>query len=313
MKHIISLIFIIISHGLNAQLSISVLSVIENSSSYTFIGVTYKPDTYLFKPDYNTLSDVLNTLDQRYEAAHKLCSYEYSKLQKLKLLNRDNILILQKHQTEVAQWAKVNFKKMNLADDRIKSSVLEFITKVYKVESIRNEIILLQSINNSLKILSESDFTDWCKKRAYKDMQSFIDGIKTYQASQLLLDYSELLRLHFRTLDNKIAQESELLRIKLFDEYAKVKIFKVVPNGWVDATLLSLGRSSTYAGIEYYIIYETKVLVQDNKVTMILNSDGSAQTIKHSANISQQRVDIIISEEECNGNRTDIPYTVYIK
>lgn len=313
----LSLVFvsIIFSSIAKAQLSVDIINVLNNSSSFTYVGINYQPDYYLYQPDFDRISRGLARRTEMYEAAFKIVSHEYRKLQDLKLININNTNLLKSYQESVKLWAEKNISKFDLAETENKNNVLNYITAAYKNKSIINELKILKFINNlHLSIeMNQDKIDDWCRRKTYKEIQDFIEELKYYNEYQLSQEPSSLYLEYLRKIDDEIMKKNDVDLNETISKYNLLKSFKNIQDGWIDAVFVSVSKlpigRENQIGIH---VNKSKAYISKNKITMVVKKDGSIMNIENSSLIKQQKADVILPINMCDKSIKMIPYTFYI-
>jgi len=294
-----------------SQVSVDILSIVQNSNRFTFIGITYQPDEYLFTPNYGNMADGLAALQARYDAAHRLCSHEYQKLLQLSLVNDNNSAILNNYRQAVVDWGKTNFRKMDLAQPSIKNSVLEFITRVYTVQSVRNELSILNELNGFIEAINSATITESCKSSAFKIINAFIEKLKHSSQEELALGFQSLYQQTVNEFNSQKAKENLIQKTTIESRYRAFQTFTKVEEGWHDIGMISVGDVRMMNNFMLRVAKPGKVYVSGNRISMIMSKDGSVKTVNASPQIVKRKVDVVIDSELCDGSVNSIPYTIY--
>jgi hypothetical protein len=315
LKFSLIFIFIVFFSNVKAQLSIDILQVLNNSSRITYVGINYQPDYYLYQPDFDRIERGLAIRTQMYEAAFKIVSHEYRKVQDLKLINVNNSNRLKSHQESVKLWAEQNLSKYDLSQVENKNNVLNYITAVYKDKSIMNELRILKFINDLYLsiIINEDKTSNGCLNQWYKEIENFTEELKYYTEYQLSQDPGFLYKEYLRKKNDEIIKKREITLKETIFKYNSLTSFKNIQDGWIDAVWVSITKLPI--GIENqstYNIGKGKIYVSKNKITMLIKKDGSVMNIENSSLIKQQKADVILPIDMCDKSVKMIPNTFYI-
>lgn len=315
LKFSLAFVFIIFFSIAKAQLSIDIIKVLNNSSSITYVGINYQPDYYLYQPDFDRIARGLAIRTEMYEAAFKIVSHEYRKVQDLKLININNTNRLKSHQESVKLWAEQNLSKFDLSQIENKNNVLNYITAIYKDKSIMNELRILKYINDLYLsiIINEDKTNDGCRMRWYGEIQSFTEELKYYTEYQLSQEPGSLYMEYLRKKTDEIIKKRDISLVETISKYSLLKSFKNIQDGWIDAVWVSISKLPI--GLENQSAYNVgkgKVYVSKNKITMLIKKDGSIMNIENSSLIKQQKADVILPIDMCDKSVKMIPNTFYI-
>jgi hypothetical protein len=315
LKFSLVFIFILFFSIAKAQLSIDILKVLNNSSTITYVGINYKPDYYLYQPDFDRIARGLAIRTEMYEAAFKIVSHEYRKVQDLKLININNTNRLKSHQESVKLWAEQNLSKIDLSQIENQNNVLNYITAVYKDKSIMNELRILRYINDLYLsiIINEDKTADGCRMQWFKEIQNFTEELKYYNEYQLSQEPGSLYMEYLRKKTDEIIKKRDIALIETISKYSLLTSFKNIQDGWIDAVWVSISKLPI--GIENqstYNLLKGKVYVSKNKITMLIKKDGSIMNIENSSLIKQQKADVILPIDICDKSVKMIPHTFYI-
>lgn len=297
-----------------SQVKLSYLEIINSSTKLTYIGLNYQPDYNLFRPDFEMISRGLATLSQRYEANFKVCKNEYQKLMNLKLINNNNIQVLTSYQTAVERWAKESFHKFDLSQQQNTNNVLAYITNAFKVQSIKDEIEILQAVSDMYNLVPTASPVIGCQKIMYNNIDKFCDELKNYNSYQLSQGFSKLFNDFMDKRNEKQKEINEVRKAEILNKYAINRTFRNISDGWQEAEYISVSPIPLFEGSNksWHYTGKMKVYVSKNRVTQIIKADGSAINIDISNPILKQKVDILFPEEKCaDGSMIKIPYTLY--
>jgi hypothetical protein len=166
------------------QVSIEYLNIVTSSANYTYVGVNYQPD-YNWMPNsgWGAVQDLLSARTSLYEKGFGIVDNEYTKLINLNLINQQNRLKLVAHQNEIKSWAKLNISKYDFSIQSNVTSVVNYITSIYKLSPIRDEIRLLNDINLWSKYFSKENQIG--KEEYFKDVNTILDELKFWDESKL--------------------------------------------------------------------------------------------------------------------------------
>ena len=149
------------------------LLIVSSSYRYQYVGSTYKP----FTPDYAFYSNVLNTRQAQYDANLKKINGEWGKLMSLELINETHKTMLIQYKSTISKEIKTNCNG-DLSDDSYANSWLTYISQVFNIETIRNEIILLQKINQEFQRLKNNNPDNFHKSVRYSEMCNALSLLK---------------------------------------------------------------------------------------------------------------------------------------
>ena len=169
--------------------------VYSNSSNYIFLGLVYKPYQPSYTPDYNSMRSALQQRQARYDYNLDIISNEIQKVRSLKLINLHNISTLTNFQiqlnseiekpTSFASWDYSLTENLNRA--------LNYVTSIYNINDIRNELRLLNDLNGFNDYIQNSDPYQVNRGILYDDLTDFIDALKGYNSSELSMSFKDLM------------------------------------------------------------------------------------------------------------------------
>jgi len=158
------------------------LIIVGQTTSFTYSGNSYVP----FTPDWNFYNNALTTMQARYDYNYQRINGEYGKLLKLKLINPENQKILNEYQIFIDNKIKnTHTDNIDWSIDKNANSYLNFITQVYKIESIKSEIKLLQNIQYELIRIKYKDPDNFYHSKRYEELISALRDLKNSGASEI--------------------------------------------------------------------------------------------------------------------------------
>ncbi len=130
-----------------------------------------------FTPDYNFYGNAMATLQGRFDYNHQRVSNSYGKLLNVKLTNTQNIKILDYYQSKAKEEAK-NAASVDFSNDANAESWIAYFNQVFKIESIKNEMILLDNIYSEIKRLKYKDPDNFYHSKRYSEMADALNELK---------------------------------------------------------------------------------------------------------------------------------------
>ena len=161
-------------------ITVDILSAVSNSKNYLFVGVTYKNHTPTFTPDFNMIADVLSRMQARYDYNHEILTTEYRKLLNLQLVNSWNQSFLVEQRKKVTAWLEKNYTQIDISEPANFENVLTIITVLFKMDSIAEELKLLNKINKEIERLKLADPDNFYKSARFEDMKKALNKLKSY-------------------------------------------------------------------------------------------------------------------------------------
>jgi hypothetical protein len=152
------------------------LTIIEQSVNYYYINNTYNSNYGAGANGF--YGNVLATKQAQYDYNYKRVSQEYGKLLRLELINIPNQTWLNKNRKIIQNYVQTNSSNVDFGNDANAESYIEYITQVYKVESIRDEIKLLHSINNELIRIKNKDPDNFYKSERYTELGKALSELR---------------------------------------------------------------------------------------------------------------------------------------
>lgn len=153
------------------------LIIAINSSKYEFVGIIYKPYQPAYSPDFNSMRDMLRRKTEQYQHGLNIVVTEIKKGEALKLINKYNNDILSEYQSKLKK-ASDSFSGWDYSLPQNVNKALEFITWIYTVKSVRDEINLLQLVNNEILRLKAKDPDNFFRSKRFDEMKLVLSKIK---------------------------------------------------------------------------------------------------------------------------------------
>lgn len=313
-KSLLFILFFIASTNSKAQVKLEYLEVLSSTSKISYVGLRYTSDEHLFTPDFNMIANALEIMQRRYDAAFDLISHEYRKLKELKLLNIRNVELLKSHQSQVDTWMKSNLHNADLSKPNISKSILDYITSIYSITSIANEIKILQGLDQVYFSALQSFPTHKninCLTIVEKDVSGALKKIESCNEYELSKSPDIFFRDFLKDKAKRRVLSSDSTYNAITLKYKYLTNFKTIPNGWNDAYIVSIQKASFFDGVFGFTTLSTKVYVSNNKVTMFTNGFGNIENVIQSSTIQKQLADIVVKSESCNGISQNTPFYVY--
>jgi hypothetical protein len=298
-----------------AQLQVDYLEILKSSSRITYIGLKYSTDEYLFKPDYNLIGTAMEMMQRRYDASFNNISHEYRKLKDLKLINFSNVELLKRHQLQVENWMERNLKNADLSQPDVTRQILDYITSIYKMKSIMDEIKHLQYLNElylfALEFNVKNNRID-CFRTIENNISGILKKITSSFEYQLSKSPEAFVDEYMTEKTNNGLLKSDSIYLSVTSKYKLISIYKKIPEGWSDAYLVSIQKVPLYKSIYGFSVLTTKVYVSNNKIALITRKSGNTQPVISSSFIKNQKADVILLNEKCDMTSEQVPYFVYI-
>ncbi len=165
-----------------SYLSQNQMNVILNINNYNFINKNYIP----YRPYINEgLESTLATRQAQYDYAVKVVSTEIQKLKNLELINLGNLTILENHRNKVISFAQNEWINVDLSINSNFTNMLNYVTWIYSIESVKFEIAILKSVNNEIIRLKNGDPNNFYKSERYKELGSVLNDLKTIDRNSI--------------------------------------------------------------------------------------------------------------------------------
>jgi hypothetical protein len=145
---------------------------VSNSKLYPYIDGIYKPYKPSVSPDFKSMTNALTARKARYEYAHNIITTELEKLQKLTLVNKWNKGFLEDNRALINDWMDKNYAHADVGIEENFNTVLDYVTSLYRIESIKAELQLLNSIQQEINRLRQKDPETFQHSERYEQIKS---------------------------------------------------------------------------------------------------------------------------------------------
>jgi hypothetical protein len=169
-----------------AQYSTSYISYEYTEIMAYSIEITYSSSSGFYQPysPYVSLGNALATMQARYDKNHAIISKEWGKLLSLDLINLNNKATLKQHQETISAEVKMNCKG-DLGNQAYADGWIEYVTQTFRIQSIKDEILLLQSCQNELTRIKYKDPDNYLYSKRYKSIMKTLDLLKNCSTSEI--------------------------------------------------------------------------------------------------------------------------------
>jgi hypothetical protein len=157
-----------------ATISSYELTIIYASWDYSY---TYSGSSFSY-------ANALATLNGRYDSGYQAVNSAYAKLLDLKLINESNQSSLKSFQEKAKVQAK-QLTNWNWARSENVQAALKYFNQLYDVESIKNEIIMLQNISKTIVQLKKYDPLYFHVSPRYQELTRAIEELRYAERSQI--------------------------------------------------------------------------------------------------------------------------------
>lgn len=169
-----------------SQTSVSYISyeyteILAYSISFTY---STSSGTYQHYSPYGSMANDLRTLQARYNRNYEIASKEWGKLLELKLINNSNKATLKYYQNLINSEMKINGSG-NYGIQSYADEVIAFVTQPFRVESIKNEIKLLQKCNNEIARLKYDDPNGYPLSKRYSSISKVLKKLETCSVDEI--------------------------------------------------------------------------------------------------------------------------------
>ncbi len=173
-------------YKVKAQYSTSYISYEYTEIMAFSIEITYSSSSGFYQPysPYISYGNALATMTERYEENHAIISKEWGKLMSLDLINLTNKSTLKQHQETISAAVKNNCKG-DLGNQAYADEWIEYVTQTFKIQSIKYEILLLQSCQSELNRIKYKDPDNYIYSKRYKSIMKTLDLLKNCSPSEI--------------------------------------------------------------------------------------------------------------------------------
>ena len=158
------------------------LSIIQESYEFYYSIGYYTP----FQPDYKLYRNPLAALQARSDNNFHRINREWGKLTRVKLINLQNVELLNQWQNNISNYMyNSGVKYVDLSFDENARQIISYITQPLNIGSIKNELILLQKINNELYRIKNKDPDNFYNSKRYTELGKAINELKNCDPAQI--------------------------------------------------------------------------------------------------------------------------------
>jgi hypothetical protein len=169
-----------------AQYSASYISYEYTEILAYSIEITYSSASGYYQPysPYMSYGNALATMQARYDKNHAIISKEWGKLLSLELINITNKSTLKQYQETISAQVKMNCKG-DLGNQAYADGWIEYITQIFRIQTIKDEILLLQSCQRELNRIKYKDPDNYIYSKRYKSIMKTLDLLKNCSTSEI--------------------------------------------------------------------------------------------------------------------------------
>lgn len=158
------------------------INILSLSTQYTIRQSIYNPNQAAFL-DANTLA--MASLQERYDKGFYFVKYELNKVINLKLLNKENISLLQTFKNKKMPFWK-SISNADLSKEEVVQKCISDITEIYKFRDIIAEIKLLQNCNNELTRIKIKDPDNYINSKRYKSISITLNNLESCKSNDII-------------------------------------------------------------------------------------------------------------------------------
>ncbi len=183
-KIFITLVFfqLIFINDSYSQISYEEILIINLSDDYVFLGEAYYSRD--MSPNYSILSNTLASMQARFDRGYNNVRYEWLKLKDLNMINNQTNAAVTNYRNQVSAWFDVNGAKVDWGYGDNASRVIKFITGVYDLLGVKQELKLMKSIDKEIKRLKSVDPDGFHNSNRYKDMLNVIYEMRSCNVNE---------------------------------------------------------------------------------------------------------------------------------
>ena len=181
-RKFLMLILIISSFNANSQSYFSQrqTNVIVNITNYNFRATNYiSYNPYPSYSMFDAMESILSSKQKKYDYAIKILSTEIRKLRDLELINDYNNSLLETHKNRVVVLSEGKASQVDFSIYSNFTEMLNYVTWIYTIQSVKSEMNLLTSINNELYRIKIKDPDNFYKSERYKELGNVLNELKT--------------------------------------------------------------------------------------------------------------------------------------
>tara|TARA_B110000467_G_C18121793_1_gene368302 strand:+ start:125 stop:715 length:591 start_codon:yes stop_codon:yes gene_type:complete len=159
------------------------INIIQSLTKITYVN----GNIYVGSPNYHNSSNILGTLQARYDAAYDLINSAWGKVKYTELINTQNKSTLSSWNTQVQNFLRNDWpRSYNWGKNPSKATeVATWVLSVFNRAYIKSEIILLKEVDSEIKRLKRAHPGAWHKTERYKEISTAINLLRTSHPNQI--------------------------------------------------------------------------------------------------------------------------------
>lgn len=164
-----------------SYLSYEYIEILSYSITITYTeSGSYKPTSM-----YDFYGNALSTLQARYDHNREVVSQEYGKLWNLELINESNKATLNYYKQAIKEELDANSGSADFSKSSVTEEYISFISQPFRVQSISDEIKLLQSCQIELNRIKYKDPDNYIYSKRYKSIVQTLELLKNCSVSDI--------------------------------------------------------------------------------------------------------------------------------
>lgn len=197
-----------------AQYSASYISYEYTEILAYSIEISYSSSNGFYQPysPYVSYGNALATMQARYDKNHAIISKEWGKLLSLDLINITNKATLKQHQETISAEIKMNCKG-DLGNQAYADGWINYVTQTFRIPSIKDEILLLQSCQSELNRIKYKDPDNYLYSTRYKSIMKTLDLLKNCSTSEIKNLSWEKTELENASNNNSSNSNNEYIKV----------------------------------------------------------------------------------------------------
>ena len=143
-------------------------------------------DTYVSQPDFDLMDNSLSRVNNQYQSGVAAVKNAYSAIVNIELINKFNIAILKTYKDNVEVYVNRNdVKNADYSMPANVNGVCNTINRYLQVQSIKNEINLLNKIWSEFNRLKEKNPENFASSDRYKELQQVLNSLENCPVNEI--------------------------------------------------------------------------------------------------------------------------------
>lgn len=168
------------SYTTSYSISSTDLQIISLSVNYY-----YRSNSYVPSSSFDRYQSTLSAMEARYDHNFKILSKEYKNLYDLVLINKVNQAWLISMRSQIIAYSDAHSSNADFGREDVFQSWLKYYTQVFKNENVKNELLCLQSISETIRKLKADFPYDFHTHSRYIELGKAIEELRNANPSEI--------------------------------------------------------------------------------------------------------------------------------